>query len=203
MRIGGTGAVGAAFGDPVRDAQAAFRNIMSAMSEPGTVATLAAPLSAPPGLGRAMAAVALTLCDFETPLWLDDELRRSRGVVDYLRLHTGARLCEETGGAAFALLSSWRRLPDLASFAQGSLEYPDSSTTIVLEVETLEPIAGWRLTGPGIATEAELRAGPMPAAFDAALAANRQLYPRGVDLILCCGDRLAALPRSTRIELGS
>ena len=33
-------------------------------------------------------------------------------------------------------------------------------------------------------------------------AANHAMFPRGVDLILCAGNRLAALPRSVRIEEG-
>jgi alpha-D-ribose 1-methylphosphonate 5-triphosphate synthase subunit PhnH len=32
--------------------------------------------------------------------------------------------------------------------------------------------------------------------------ANRRLFPCGVDLILCAGDHLAALPRSVTIEEG-
>lgn len=203
MSILATCEIGAAFGDPVRDAQACFRAIMSAMAQPGTISTLNAAPAGPAGLGRAMAAVALTLCDFETPLWLDDTLRASRPVIDYLRLHTGARLCDATDTAAFALVSSCQRLPDLASFAQGTLEFPDASTTIMLEVEALDAGTGWQLSGPGITTTVALRAAPLPPRFEAAMTANRQRYPRGVDLILCCGDRLAALPRSTRIERGS
>ncbi len=203
MSIGATGGAGLGFEDPVHGAQAAFRRIMSAMAQPGTIAELTPPLDAPVGLGPAMTAVALTLCDFETPLWLDESLCASGPVVEYFRLHTGARMGAATGEAAFALVSSWRHLPDLASFAQGTLEFPDASTTVVLEVEQLEPSAGWHLTGPGIATRSRLLAEPSPPSFEAAMHANRQLYPRGVDLILCCGNRLAALPRSTRIERGS
>lgn len=203
MSIGATGGAGLGFEDPVHGAQATFRRIMSAMAQPGTISDLAPPLDAPVGLGPAMAAVALTLCDFETPLWLDEGLRASGPVVEYFRLHTGARICEATGDAAFALVSSWRQLPDFASFAQGTLEFPDASTTIVLEVEQLASSPGWILSGPGIAGGAFLDPGPMPPTFEAAMQANRQLHPRGVDLILCCGSKLAALPRSTRVEQGS
>lgn len=192
--------IGAGFADPVSDAQECFRAMMSAFAQPGTIATLRPAPAAPAGLSRAMTSVALTLCDYETPVWLDGTLRSSRSVTDYLRLHTGARICEAPEAAAFAFASNWQHLPEFSSFSLGTLEFPDASTTIVLEVSELEPAAGWRLSGPGIAGRTPLGAGPLPAQFENALKANRLLYPRGVDIILCCGDKLAALPRTTRIE---
>jgi alpha-D-ribose 1-methylphosphonate 5-triphosphate synthase subunit PhnH len=123
-------------------------------------------------------------------------------VRDYLGLHTGAPICEAPSHAAFAFVSCWRLLPELSSFAPGTLEFPDSSTTVVLEVEELEPVAGWHLAGPGIAGHTPLSAGPLPAHFEQGMQANRQCHPRGVDVVLCCGERLAALPRTTRIERG-
>jgi alpha-D-ribose 1-methylphosphonate 5-triphosphate synthase subunit PhnH len=194
---------GAGFADPVRDAQECYRAIMSAFAQPGTIVTPKASPQAPVGLSRAMTCVALTLCDYETPVWLDATLRTSRPVTDYVRLQTGSRLSEAPGEAAFAFASSWQLLPQVGSFSLGTLAFPDASTTIVLEVPELEPVAGWHLTGPGIASRAVLKAGPLPSQFETALQANRRIFPRGVDFILCCGDRLAALPRTTRIARGS
>jgi alpha-D-ribose 1-methylphosphonate 5-triphosphate synthase subunit PhnH len=42
-----------------------------------------------------------------------------------------------------------------------------------------------------------LRAGSLPSDFEARLAGNRALFPRGVDLLLVAGHELAALPRTT------
>ena len=39
----------------------------------------------------------------------------------------------------------------------------------------------------------------LPAGFAAAWAANHAKFPRGIDLILCAGTEIAALPRSVRI----
>jgi alpha-D-ribose 1-methylphosphonate 5-triphosphate synthase subunit PhnH len=45
-----------------------------------------------------------------------------------------------------------------------------------------------------------LHAAGLPGDFVARWAANHALFPRGVDLVLCAGERLAALPRSVAIE---
>ncbi len=51
------------------------------------------------------------------------------------------------------------------------------------------------LTGPGIKTTARLNL-PEVAAFRA----NRALFPLGLDFFFTCGNRLAALPRSTVVR---
>lgn len=191
--------IGPAFAEPVRDAQRTFRQIMTAMAQPGTVVAIDAVHGAPPAIGPAMAAVLLTLCDYETPIWLDEPLTAG-GVDAYARFHCGTPICASHADAAFAFVSSTRLLPELASFAQGTLEYPDRSTTIVIAVDSLVVGDGLLLTGPGIATVAQLRVSPMPAGLPDQLAVNRGRYPRGVDLILCAGRQLAALPRSTIVE---
>jgi alpha-D-ribose 1-methylphosphonate 5-triphosphate synthase subunit PhnH len=42
----------------------------------------------------------------------------------------------------------------------------------------------------------------LPDGFAARWAANRAAFPRGVDVILCAGRDVAALPRTTAIGLG-
>lgn len=59
-----------AFADPVFQAQSVFRALMDGFARPGTVANLAALASPPSPLGKASGAVALTLCDHDTPVWL-------------------------------------------------------------------------------------------------------------------------------------
>lgn len=100
--------------------------------------------------------------------------------------------------------SCWRsaRRPPLASLDAGTEEEPQRAATLILQVAGLSAGAGWRLTGPGIAAEHRLAVAGLPAGFAAAWAANGARFPRGVDLILCAGARLAALPRTTRIGDG-
>ncbi len=174
-----------AFADHPTDSAVAFRAIMEAMARPGTLRTVAA--AAPDGLSPAAAAVLLVLADPTTPVW-------TSSAQDWLVFHTGAPVARTRAEAAFAV-GTWDDLAPLAGWAIGTPDYPDRSTTLIVEVPTLEG-PGARLTGPGIASEARL---PLP--DPPALAANAALYPLGVDLILTCGARLAALPRSTHIHL--
>ena len=55
------------------------------------------------------------------------------------------------------------------------------------------------LRGPGIETTARLAIDGLPGDFLARWRDNAAAYPCGVDLILTCGSRLAALPRTVRI----
>ena len=78
------------------------------------------------------AAIALTLFDYDTPIWLDKPLMTSDAVKTFLRFHTGCPIVTEPVEAAFALVSAPVSMIPLASFNQGSAEYPDRSTTVIL-----------------------------------------------------------------------
>ncbi len=190
-----------AFADPARDQQAAFRAILNAMARPGTVAACGASLKPPPPLSPAGAAAILTLVDFETPLWLAPSFAASEAAA-YLRFHTGAPLAAAPEKAAFALVDAEADSLDLASFAQGTPEYPDRSTTVVLELRSLARGELLWLAGPGVRGDATLRAAPLPPGFREQWAANAAGFPLGVDLILAAGAEIAALPRSTRLTGG-
>lgn len=198
------------FADPVFDAQAVFKAVMDAMARPGTIAPVKAPASPPAPLSATAAAIALTLCDNDTPLWLDSQLAECAAVYSWLGFHTGAPLADMPGQAAFALAASPARLPPLANFAQGAQEYPDRSSTVILQVDTLSADAGgvpqglrrFLLEGPGIRTTANLAASPLPANFLEQWQENRARFPRGVDLILAAPGALACLPRTVGITEG-
>jgi alpha-D-ribose 1-methylphosphonate 5-triphosphate synthase subunit PhnH len=188
-----------AFDDPSRASQAVFRNVMKAMARPGLARPLATKLAAPEPLSPAAAAVALTLLDHETPLWLDPRLAGARQVGEWLKFHTGAPLTADPAQSAFAFISDPARTPPFEAFSLGSLEYPDRSTTLVLQVARLDRGDLLELCGPGIAGTARFFAQPLPDDFRARLLANRALFPRGIDLILVSTDAVAALPRSIRL----
>ncbi|MEO3473748.1 phosphonate C-P lyase system protein PhnH [Roseomonas sp. CAU 1739] len=183
------------FADPVLDGQATFRAVLEAMSRPGRVQRAGGALRPPAPLNRAAAAVLLTLADADTPFAHD----AGPDAEAWLRFHCGMPLVP-AASAAFVLATG--AAPAFSALAQGSEEEPQGGATLVLQVAALAEGEGWRLTGPGIEHEHRLRVDGAPAGFLAAWAANRVGFPCGVDVVLCAGDRLAALPRSVMIAEG-
>lgn len=186
------------FVDTVAGSQTAFRAVLAAMAEPGRVVVLPDLPAAPAGLSPAAAAVLLALADFETPLWLDTQ---DEAIITYLRFETGAQIVAEPAAAAFALATRCDALPEFELFAQGVPEYPDRSTTLVMQVAGLavEGADALVLSGPGIAATTRLGVSSLPADFRARMAANRACFPLGLDIVLAAGDRVACLPRSVNV----
>lgn len=181
------------FADPVTGAQGCFRAILAAMAAPGSVRQAGTGLRAPAPLAPATAATLLTLVDGETPLALDPV---SDQVRDWIAFHCGAAFTDMPR-ARFALALD---CPDLATLPAGGDECPEESCTLILQITALGTGPAYRLTGPGLRVPAVLRAEGLPADFAARWAANHALFPRGIDLILCAGTAVTALPRSVRLE---
>jgi alpha-D-ribose 1-methylphosphonate 5-triphosphate synthase subunit PhnH len=189
------------FADPVHDAQRVFRAVLDAMAHPGRIATLPIDLEAPAPLSPGAAAVCLALLDFETRLWLQPEAA-SPAVLDYLRFHCGCPAARHTLEAQFALIADARTMPPLPAFSAGEPEYPDRAATLIVQVERLTDTGGARLRGPGIAAgPARLQVTGLPADFWVQRIDAQADYPLGVDILFVAGWRLAALPRSTRVEI--
>jgi alpha-D-ribose 1-methylphosphonate 5-triphosphate synthase subunit PhnH len=187
----------AGFAEPGDDAQVAFRTVLTALSEPGRIMSL--PLALPTGLpaGPAALGLLLTLADGDTPLWLD---AAARPAAPYLQFHTGAPIVSHPAAAAFALVTDAESCPPLDAFDIGDEDYPDRSATLIIEVSHLAEGGSLILRGPGIADRRGLTVGGLPRGFGAGWAANHALFPRGIDVLLTCGDRLAGLPRSVILE---
>ena len=176
----------------------AFRIIMQAMSRPGLPIRMEAALEAPAPLHVTSAAVALTLCDFQTPVWLSPALSNEKA-VKYLRFHTGAPIVDQMEDAQFAFLSAEEQ-PHPSLFAQGTHEYPDRSATLVIQVEAFNCRAVV-LTGPGIKGTMGFGVEGLPQAFWAAMAENHARFPVGVDVMFAAPQSLAAVPRSTAVRI--
>ena len=173
-------------------AQACFRAILTAFSTPGHLVRLPADLTPPLGLSIASAALLLTLADAHTKIALPDDV----SIQPWLRFHTGAPPSPQEE-ADFCVA---RRYPALSTLRQGTDETPEDSATLILDVETMDgPI--FQLSGPGLAHPVEV-ALPLDEPFLLSWQAQTRNTPRGVDVILCAGDQILALPRSVRIEKG-
>ncbi len=188
------------FTDPVLDAQATFRALTDVMARPGTRAENFPVANPPAPLSSQAGAVALALCDADTPIWLDSALREESAIGGWLAFQTGAPIVREPAEAHFAFVANPANLPALENFGQGSQEFPDRSATLVLQVETLSRGEQLRLEGPGIETAAMLAPHPLPRHFIEQWAQNRARFPRGIDLVLVSAEGVAALPRTTTIS---
>ena len=187
------------FDKPILDSQAVFRTVMEAMAHPGQSERIE-PLTAPPApLTPLMGALVCTLVDADTPLWLDPAAAESKAVREWIAFHAGAPLARTPGEAAFAVVTDCARLPLLADFAQGTDEYPDRSTTLMLQLHGLDGGAPLTLAGPGIEKRTIFAPRGLPQDFAAQWRENVKRFPCGVDLVLTAGDALACLPRSTRL----
>jgi alpha-D-ribose 1-methylphosphonate 5-triphosphate synthase subunit PhnH len=189
----------AGFADKVLSAQSTFRSVMDAMARPGSVARIVAAVGTPAAMMHGTAAIALTLFDHDTPVWLDPAMSEAPEVTKWLKFHTGAPVISDCALCSFALIGDPAALSTLDRFAFGSNEYPDRSTTLILQVESLTRGQRFELRGPGIDGTALLHATIQPADLFERLAINAALFPRGIDVVLVAGDAIVAIPRTTRL----
>lgn len=198
----GTAAYRGGFGNPVLQGQGVFRIVMDAMARPGTIRSLEPAIvgvKPPAPLSSAAGAVALTLCDADTPVWLTPALRQSP-VKAWIAFHTGAPLVEQKPELRFAFVERGGIIPGFGQFALGTQEYPDRSSTLVLEIDALSGGPAYQATGPGIRDHVDFSPRGLPDVFAALWAENRALFPRGVDLVLVAGADIVCLPRTTKLE---
>jgi len=173
--------------------------VMDAMARPGAVQRIVPTAGTPDMMMRGTAAIALTLFDHDTPLWLDARMSESSDVVKWLKFHTGAPVIQDSAIASFALVSDGGVLPPFERFALGTSEYPDRSTTVILQVDSLDAGRSFELRGPGIDGISILQASIKPFDLFERLRVNDALFPRGIDLVLVADDAVVAIPRTTRV----
>lgn len=194
-----TTAYAGAFADPVMDSQAIFRALMDCMARPGAIGVLSAAAKPPAPLGKGAGAIALTLCDDGTPVWLTAKLQES-ALPAWLSFHTGAPVTDIKPDARFVFVEAGGLVPGFDQFSLGSQEYPDRSATLVLEIASLTNGAEFVATGPGIKDETIIAPQGLPDVFLTLWADNRAHFPRGVDLILVSGTDVLCLPRTTKLR---
>jgi alpha-D-ribose 1-methylphosphonate 5-triphosphate synthase subunit PhnH len=190
----------AGFADKVLSAQSTFRSVMDAMARPGSVQRISAVSGTPATMMRGTAAIALTLFDHDTPIWLDEGMSATSDAAKWLKFHTSAPVIADSSISSFALIGASENLLALDRFAFGSNEYPDRSTTLILQVESLTEGPAFELRGPGIDGTAILRASVAPHDLFERLAINVALFPRGIDVVLVDDASIVAIPRTTRLE---
>jgi alpha-D-ribose 1-methylphosphonate 5-triphosphate synthase subunit PhnH len=208
--------LGQGMDNAVQGTQQAFRTLLAAMSHPGRVQAMPAAALAgvqPPAsqhaehpFGLAMTAALLSLLDPDAPLHLHAPLH-SASAAAYFRFHCGAVLAEVPRATLVAARAADLNAGLWTALAQGSDEAPQDGSTLLVEVAGLDeqqplPAAALlHLTGPGIARLQTLVVAGLPPAFWHWRRELQRHSPRGVDLLLCCGPRIAAIPRSSQLSL--
>lgn len=169
--------------------QRIFRALMEAMARPGTVHDLS------PWLGGAAAwrGVLASLLDAKTSLADCHQLLDRH---DWPLLQADQ---EEPAAADYLLCQG--NLPPTMTAKCGSLASPDQSATVVLHLDSLGAGSNCLgLRGPGIKGSQTL---PVTG-LDARWHAWRQQhlsFPLGIDMILVDQQNIAAIPRTTRLEM--
>ena len=206
------------FANPVDDAQAVFRAVLQAFSRPGMVVCLPTlPHPLPEGdMPQGMVALALTLCDNDTPLWLDAAADTPQ-MRHHLRFHCATPFTANPAKAVFAFISQPKAMPRLAAFHPGRADFPDRSTTLVIRVDRSAEATGpglLEVTGPGVKGNEHgawepFRLGGLPSWFWTDWSDNHAAYPLGVD-VLFVGAGIAdsgkpyaavlALPRTAKVR---
>ncbi|GAB6051922.1 phosphonate C-P lyase system protein PhnH [Magnetospira thiophila] len=192
--------IAAGFDSPVFGATACFRVILDALSRPATLRRLPLDLDAPAGLRPGTVAVLLTLADHDTPVWLAPGCDTAEARA-YLRFHVGCPMIDTPSRATFAVLTPNDDLSALDALPLGTSDYPDRSATVILQAETLAEDDGPTFTGPGIEIRHRLQVLPTPDGLWTRVAANHALFPCGLDWLFTTDTHLAAVPRSSALEI--
>jgi alpha-D-ribose 1-methylphosphonate 5-triphosphate synthase subunit PhnH len=192
--------------DEVFDAQKHFRSLLDSMARPGKINRLdPVPLDTPPGLNAATALIAFSLMDADSTF---DVINMAGAEAGYLAANTNAQRTE-TARAHFIFAGGIETADFLDEADCGTLLYPDTSATVILQVANAAAEAlssGLRLTleGPGIDGKACLHIAGLNEDVLLALQARNAEFPMGLDTILTFADHVGnpcvvCLPRTTRV----
>jgi alpha-D-ribose 1-methylphosphonate 5-triphosphate synthase subunit PhnH len=194
--------------------QEVFRLMLGALSRPAVplACDFGGLFAAPPPMPATLAALALTLADMTTPVWLSPSLA---GALGWLVFHRSVRTVADPGDAALVLAAAQNELPDLRSLDPGTPRHPDRSATVLLggpppdARAAVSPSGGGN--GDGMSAESDaplLASGPglkepilwsghgLGRKFLDQWEENRLAYPQGVDVFLAGERTLAGLPRT-------
>lgn len=187
-------------GQPVQDAQQIFRAALKAMSEPGSILEVPAINIEATNLSQALYGLALTLFDQDTPI-LFSAAMQDAVLIESLKFHNAIATTDAYQQAQFVVCSE-QDVPELSLLNLGTDAYPDQSTSVLIVCDVLQAGNDWQLSGPGIQTSCSLTCSGLT---DTLLDQRQQLstlFPRGVDLFFCSGQRFFCLPRTTQVEKG-
>jgi alpha-D-ribose 1-methylphosphonate 5-triphosphate synthase subunit PhnH len=189
--------------DPVHDTQRTYRELVRALSRPGTIvdlAEIADRLSPRPPFNPVILLIAQTLLDGETTFALADG-DGAADAADTISKRTYARnVAVSEASFVFVLGAETDPVPVLNDARDGTLVDPHLGATVIIEARALRDVGAYQLTGPGVDCLRTIAIEPTSAWLEARNERTRE-YPLGIDCFFVDGDgRVAGIPRTTRIE---
>ena len=195
--------ISAGFAKTHEASQGIFRQVLRSMSRPGLIVDINPPVSASLCTkASAAGSILLALMDSDSSLNISKNLQSSAW-PKFLKFHTGCILSETYAGSNFIWINDLKNLPSLHECDLGSETFPESCTTLLLDVQAFQVTqsgtdsTSW--TGPGISETISVDIAGVGASFWEERRLIRDVYPRGIDVIFCSANQIVSLPRSTRI----
>ena len=171
---------------------------MNAMARPGQVERLPV-IEGEVGLVLPTSmTVLLSLCDHLTTVFLAPSLT-SPEVVKALRFHTGSSVNEIPKHADFAVIPISEAHLGLDQWQTGTHEYPDRSTTLIVQASSFADGPLQSFEGPGIQSACPVQISGINSGFWAKRAEINAGYALGLDLLFAKTDEIIGCPRSTRV----
>jgi len=186
-----------------RDSQAIFRVVMNSMARPGKLMNILPIVNAQDnGEPRVGGSILLALMESASILYLPQS-SQAKVWEHFLKFHTACEITTFPNLAQYIWIQRESELPSLMTCAIGSAEFPENSSTLLIEVDEItsqcETGRGHVWEGPGIDGSLRVEVKGLPPSFWSERQELRAHYPCGVDVIFCTSTQITSLPRSTRI----
>ncbi len=189
--------------DEVFDAQLHFRIILDAMAKPGIIKTIdGVKINPPQGIHHASSLIGFALLNADT--CFSSVQLNQKEIAEYLLLNTGAPFVTEAS-ADFIFMDGMQPAELIASIKFGTLEYPENSATIIIDVEEIsdsmnEGSLSLILSGPGIENQHRVFIKGMGEQIISFRSEVNAEYPLGIDMILTdLNNRMICIPRTSKI----
>lgn len=189
------------FVDPVHDAQFCFRQILTALSEPGSTVSLDRHQGFKP-LNAAASQVIMSLCDAQVGVYVSPYLcsceHELNQCIKNLNFHHGVQQ-QDLSFAEFVVIDAQQAF-DFKQCNGGTEMYPEFGATVVVSCEGLDKGPKLKLTGPGIKESKTVQLGVLSEDLQNYLQDPLYRYPLGLDFMFCADQQLIAVSRTTKVE---
>ena len=120
-------------------------------------------------------------------------------MIKYLKFHTGFKIADKPKKASFCILGT--SIPSLDEFCSGTADYPENSSTLIIQTDEISTRAQLQFEGPGIKTNRYVSVGSINKGFWSDREGLQSLFPRGLDLVFTQNNKMISVPRTTKIDV--